>query len=254
MTSLFGAAAAAEAYEENLVQRVFLPFARRLVSDAGVGPGDRVADLACGTGAVTRLCAAVGARAVGVDLTPAMLAVARRTVPAAAFVVGDAARVPLATGRADLVLCQQGLQFVPDRPAAVREMRRVVRPGGAVVVSCWAAPELNPVFAGFRAALRAVGWSDLELMFRVPFSLPADELADLHRAAGFEHVETREVALSLPVDDPRGIAQRYVSSPPFAASWEAATDVERERYLDVATEGLAPGGDAPFVTAVCTAR
>jgi ubiquinone/menaquinone biosynthesis C-methylase UbiE len=146
--SLFGAAEAASAYETNLVSRVFLPYAEKLVDLVSPTKDEDVLDLACGTGAVTRIVAARcgPSRVTGVDLTEAMLAVARSLVPEVTFLQGAFDALPVADASADVVLCQQGLQFGPDRPAAVAEMARVLRPGGRIAVSCWTDVSDQPVF------------------------------------------------------------------------------------------------------------
>ena len=98
-------------------------------------------DVACGTGTVARLAAArVGSAGAvtGVDLTPGMLAVARRIEAEGAPIdwqEASADRLPLPDASADVALCSLGLQFFPDRPAALREMRRVLIPGGRLAVN-----------------------------------------------------------------------------------------------------------------------
>ena len=122
------AGSAPENYERYLVPAIFGPFATDLVELSAIQPGERVLDVACGPGVVARLAAeVVGAtgRVVGVDLNAGMLAVAR-TLPLARgapveWREDDAAALQLPDGGFDVVLCQQGLQVFPDRPAALRE-------------------------------------------------------------------------------------------------------------------------------------
>ncbi|MDX6198646.1 MAG: hypothetical protein QOJ79_1797 [Actinomycetota bacterium] len=251
--SLFGAADAAAAYETNLVSRVFLPFAQRLVDLAAPTSNENVLDLACGTGAVTRIVAArCGAeRVTGVDITEAMLDVARSLIPDVTFLLGAFDALPVPDACADLVLCQQGLQFAPDRAAAVSEMARVLRPGGRIAVSCWVDIARHPVFNAFRTALIELGWDDLLQLFAAPFSLPAAELETLFAAAAFAGVMTTEVTLDLIVGDPREMARIYASVPPFSARFLAATEAEQQRYLDTVTAGLT--NCEPFTTSVLTA-
>lgn len=251
--SLFGAADAAVAYETNLVSRVFLPFAERLVDVAAPTKDEDVLDLACGTGAVTRIVVREcgSERVTGVDLTEAMLDVARSLLPDVRFLQGAFDALPVQDRSADVVLCQQGLQFAPDRPAAVREMARALRPGGRVVVACWSDVSRNPIFAAFRKAVLALGWDDLAQSFSVPFSLPGDELHELFSNASFDTVTTEALTLRLTVGDPREMARIYASVPPFAARYLAASETEQQRYLEIVTEGLTD--TEPFTTAVLTA-
>ena len=239
-TSLFGAADAAVAYESNLVTRVFLPYAEALVDVVAPTSDQDVLDLACGTGAVTRLVAARcgPARVTGIDLTEAMLDVARRLVPDVTFLQGSFDALPVPDASADVVLCQQGLQFAPDKPAAVAEMTRVLRPGGRIAVACWSEVERNPVFDAFRRGLVALGWTDLLAPFAMPFSLSGDELDSLFRTSAYDDVTLTEVIMELPVGDPREMARIYASVPPFSTRYLAATDVEQRRYLDTVSAGL----------------
>lgn len=249
--SLFGAQDAARAYEENLAQLVFLPFAAHLVALTKPTADEDVLDLACGTGAVTRLLVQRRGpdRLTGLDLTDAMLDVARSLLPNVTFVSGDMQALPMEDASVDLVLCQQGLQFVPDRSGAVREMHRVLRPGGRVAVAAWVEVTRIPVFNGFRNGLVALGWDDLVASFAAPFSLAADELRSLFGA--FDDVEVAEVPLDLPVDDAVRIARTYASVPPFSARFLAASETDQQRYLTTAADGIR--GTEPFTTSLLTA-
>ncbi|MEV0718649.1 methyltransferase domain-containing protein [Asanoa sp. NPDC050611] len=122
---------AAEFYEATMVPALFTAWATRAVAAAGVGPGDRVLDVACGTGVVARAAAARGGTVVGVDVNEAMLAVARRVRPDLRWEVGDATRLPFGDDSFDAVVSQAALMFFGDRVAALREMGRVA---GRVVV------------------------------------------------------------------------------------------------------------------------
>lgn len=142
---------AAELYEQYLVPTLFTPWATDLVALADLQPGERVLDVACGTGAVTRLAAQrVGptGTVTGLDFTPGMLAVARALPPPSgapiAWKEGTASAVPLADAAFDVVLYQQGVQFFPERTTALREMHRVLASGGRLVLSVWRAPQHNP--------------------------------------------------------------------------------------------------------------
>src|SRR4051794_4440488 len=123
----------AEAYERVQVPAIFTGWATDLVSIADLRAGERILDVACGTGIVARLAAprvAPAGHVVGVDVNAAMLTVARAQPQPAGAVIewhqGDAAALPFPDAAFDVVLCQQGLQHMADRGAAVREMRRVL--------------------------------------------------------------------------------------------------------------------------------
>lgn len=130
----------ADVYETYFVPGMFRPLSRALLPLAAAKSGDRLLDLACGTGIIARQVApVVGAegRVVALDLRQAMLDVASKlTVPYGAaieWVQGDATKLDFAKGSFDIVACQQGLQFFPDRAAALAEVKRVLRPGGRLV-------------------------------------------------------------------------------------------------------------------------
>src|SRR5438105_15897251 len=120
------AGSAPENYERYLVPAIFGPWAADLLALAAPQPGERIMDLACGTGVVARLTAErVGTAGVivGLDLNPGMIELAR-SLPAlngaaVDWRVGSALELPFAHATFDVVLCQQGLQFFPDRSAAL---------------------------------------------------------------------------------------------------------------------------------------
>jgi len=139
---------------------MFAPCATQLLDLAAVEPGERVLDVACGTGIVARRAAArVGAGGVvaGSDVNEGMLEVAAATAIDLPVRIewhrADATALPLPDGAFDVVCCQQGLQFVPDPPLALREARRVLTPGGRLALAVWRSIDHHPVFAAFVRAL-----------------------------------------------------------------------------------------------------
>jgi len=186
----------AEAYERYLVPLLFAPGAEYLIELAGLGTGERVLDVACGTGIVARRAAqrvGSGGRVVGLDINEGMLEVARKvssgTHPAIEWQQGDANDMPLLDGAFDAVFCQQALQFFPDRSAALREMRRVLAPNGRLALSVLRSTEHNPGYRLLADTLERHIGPDAGSMMRSPFSsLSADELRELIMGAGFGKV------------------------------------------------------------------
>lgn len=186
----------AEMYENYFVPAMFLPWATILLRHAAPQPGERVLDVACGTGIVARQAAPlVGADGlvVALDMNAAMLAVARALpVPSGATITwheGNAMALPFPDGAFDVVLCQHGLQFVPDRAAAVREMRRVLAPGGRALVIVLQALARHPVFEALMESVARHLSLPLSAVM-TPFVLnDADALRTLFTAAGFEKVD-----------------------------------------------------------------
>ena len=187
----------AEIYERYMVPGIFGHWARELLDLADPRSGERVLDVACGTGVVARQAAErVGrtGRVVGLDYHAGMLAKARSLGLAGGLAVewreGDAQRLPLPDGGFDLVTCHQGLQFFPDRPAALREMRRVLAPGGRSAVATWQGLGRNPGHAALTAALARRAGAEVAALMQGAFSLDdAEELRQLLAEAGFERVE-----------------------------------------------------------------
>ena len=187
---------AAELYQRHLVPAVTAGWAAGLVDHAGLRRGERVLDVACGTGVVARAAAErVGrtGRVAGVDINAAMLGVAR-ALPAGAgasigWVQGSALSLPFAEAVHDVVLCQLGLQFVPDRPAALAQIRRVLVPRGRLGLNVYGPIEHNPAtFALAQALDRHLG-PDASVTKRAEHAL-ADPalLRTLAAGAGFSRV------------------------------------------------------------------
>jgi ubiquinone/menaquinone biosynthesis C-methylase UbiE len=197
-----------ELYEGSLVGPLFQPFAEVLLDRVGLAPGDRLLDIACGTGIVARLAKTrLGARGhvVGVDLSPQMLAVARTAAPDVEWREGNASALPLHDGETfDVVTCQQGLQFFPDKQAAVREMRRALGAGGRLAVATWRPLEDIPFFLALhRNAERHLG----------PFADARHSLGDANAvqslldAAGLRDVRVDVVSLTVRFPDAATLAR-----------------------------------------------
>jgi SAM-dependent methyltransferase len=188
---------AAELYERYVVRYIVGPWVAALVDIAGVRTGERVLDLACGTGAVARVVAErVGASGyvTGLDLNAGMLAVARSLEappgPAIAWIEASALDTGLPDGSFDVVLCQQGLQFFPDKMAALREMHRVLVPGGRLAISVWRTTGVYNSAVG--KALRQHIGMDVASRFCASRDVPRDEdLLRLAVAGGFKDVKLR---------------------------------------------------------------
>jgi ubiquinone/menaquinone biosynthesis C-methylase UbiE len=185
---------ASTGYERVMVPAVFGPWAKDLLETAALAPGMRVLDVACGTGVVARLAAAqVGptGRVAGVDSNEAMLAIARaQPAPIGAQVEwwqGDATKLPFPEAEFDRVLCQHGLQYVPDRTAALGEMKRVLASGGRLALSVFSQSIGYRIFE--HTAAPFVGEKAAAIM-REPFALAdLDELSGLLRTVEFSTLE-----------------------------------------------------------------
>lgn len=222
------------AYETQLVPSMFRPWVPDLLDRASPRGGDRVLDLACGTGVVARQVAPmVGEEGsvVGLDISPHMLEVAASLPEPAGATVhwrqGSAGDLPFDDNSFDLTLCQQGLQFVPDKPAALREMHRVLATGGKAGVSAWRDPEYQVGFAVLDEALER----HLGQVPDAPFSLgDAAELRSLFQEAGLSDVEVEAVRRDVHFPSAQGFVRLIFMGAAAAVPEFAALDDETKEH------------------------
>ncbi len=224
-----------EMYERWLVEPLFQPWAEIVLDRAHLSAGDRMLDIACGTGIVARLAMkhlSGNEHVVGVDVSPQMLTVARAIEPRIDWREGDAAALPLREGeRFDVVVCQQGLQFFPDKPAAVREMRRAIDRGGRLVVAVWKSLEEAPFFREIdRLAERRLGpFVDRRHSFGDPVALER-LIAD----AGFENVRVESVTRTIRFAEPATLVHLNSHAVVgMSTACSTMTDEERARLSDL---------------------
>jgi len=262
---------AAENYEKNIVTYTMSPFAAILLEHANPQPGEHVVDVACGTGVVARQTAPrVGATGtvVAVDVNPAMLSIARSLpAPEGAAIDwrdGNALTLPFPDDTFDLALCQHGLQFFPDRPAALREIYRVLRPAGRIAVSVWRSLEHNPASQLiWETIARHLNTTTATLL--PSFTLgEAGELCALLESAGFADVIV--TARSYTVREPRSpqlIARLLASVAGMVPAYAALGTEERtalaqtiEREIGLALQNYVEGDEQlyPLSTHIGLAR
>lgn len=202
MTLPFAQLSFPEAYEQALVGPLFRPWAELILEDVELAEEDRVLDIACGTGIVARLAKErLGdtGKVVGVDLNPSMLAVARRVATGIDWREGNASVLPLQDHEQfDIVICQQGLQFFPDKPAAARQMRRALAAGGRLAVSTWRPDEEIPLLRELRRiAERRLG---VIIDRRHSFG-EAGPLEAMLRETGFRDVQSKTLSRTIRFND-----------------------------------------------------
>ena len=222
----------AENYERFFVPAIGAPVAADLIEIAELRPGERVLDVACGTGVVTRLAAArVGdsGAVVGLDLNPGMLAVARSATRSPMVIEwheASAESMPLSDESFDVVLCQLGLQFVQDKASALGEMRRVLVSGGRLIVNL--PGPTPPLFAVADQALGRHLGPEAAGFVRMVFSLhDAGQIEALLTEADFRDVAVRQETKTLHLPAPAEFLWQYMLSTPLAATVAQATDESR---------------------------
>ena len=235
---------APEAYERYFVPAIGGPLAHDLIAEAALRPGERVLDVACGTGVVARLAAervGAGGSVAALDLNTAMLDVARAVpappAPPIRWYESTAESMPLPDGAFDVVLCQLGLQFIDDKAATLREIHRVVAKGGRVLVSVPTPTKFWDVLDA-ASARRVPGAAEF---VRAVFSLNDPAAVErLFRGAGFQDVTVRHFPKTLHLPAARDFLWQYVQCTPLAAQLADADHALLESLERDVVEGWRP--------------
>ena len=241
-----------EAYDRFMSRQLFEPWARELIAAAGVQTVGSVLDVATGTGTVARLIAAeVGeaGRVVGADISPAMLgiAAAKAAEPGSAcieYVECSATALAAADASFQLALCQQGLQFFPDRIAAVRELHRVLAPGGVAVASSWAAERPLGLFGPMVDTLHESGIPEPypRAFDASSYALSVSDIRELFQAAGFGDVTVQTVELEC-VWETSDDAVATIAGTPYGPLFAALPDTQRQRVYATLSDRLGGSQD-----------
>ncbi len=254
--------ASAENYQRYFVPAIATPVSRDLLRTANLQPGERVLDVACGTGVISRLAAErVGTTGsvTGIDISGDMIEVAK-TVPAPEGAkidlrVADAASLPVGDASFDVVLCQMGLMFMEDRAAAIAEMHRVLVPSGRVVVNT--PGRIQPVYELMEQALVEHISPDLGGFVSAVFSLnDPDAVAALLREAGLSDVSATVSTCTFRLPAPAEFLWQYINLTPMADFVAQAPDDAKSalehRFVDGVQAHVVDGAtvvDQPMVIA-----
>ena len=247
-------AEAAELYERCPARYILGPWAPLLVDAACLAPDERVLDVACGTGVVARVAAKhVGptGRVVGVDLNPGMIAVARALpAPVGApieWLEQSALDLQLKDASFNAVLCQQGLQFFPDKAVALKEMRRVLDHGGRLALSVWNSTGLYNNAVG-DALARLVG-NEVADRFNASRQVPtAEDLRYLATEAGFSAVDVRVSRIDVHLPRLDKFVLNHLAATPVASAIAAADPEARKKIGASVMERLRRYVDGDGVT------
>ncbi|MEY7850325.1 class I SAM-dependent methyltransferase [Natrarchaeobius sp. A-rgal3] len=235
---------ASEAYERYLVPSIFASWADRLVETGGVTEGDRVLDVACGTGIVARrVSSSVGdsGSVAGLDVNERMLAVANETAadsqPSIEWQAGDATDLPFPDERFDVVCCQQALQFFDDPVVALEEMRRVLTSDGRPALSVWRPLEYQPAYVALADAVERHVGAEAGTVMRSPFpTWDGEDLRSLVLEAGFDDVSITIEIGSVRYPSVAEFLRREAASSPVADSVAALEPAVRNELIQ-ALEG-----------------
>lgn len=212
---------APEAYEKYIAPTFSGAWARDLVMRASIKPGERVLDLACGTGIVARRAiefAGAEGNVAGVDVNETMLKKAREIAPQAIeWKQGEASAIPFPDAVFDAVLCQQGLQYFTDRNAALREIRRVLAPKGRFVASLWRPIKYFPFYVALHDALEQYVSAEDANTLSSAFTLgDMNLLRELFQNAGFGDVNIRLVIKQMRYPSVQDFFYGGLAASPFA--------------------------------------
>ena len=238
----------AEAYEELFVPALFAQWAPLMIDIARIQEGQRVLDVACGTGVLARAAADRVGRTgsvVGLDLNPAMLEVAANTRSDIEWRQGDAMNLPFGENEFDAVLCQSALFFFPDVEVAVAEMARVARPGGAVAIQTYVSLDDQPGYLDLDAVVRRVAAEDaLPLLDTYWSQGDLSILCKTLSQAGLEVVETRTTLGTARYSSVENLIEIEVKGTPLA---DRLSDDQLSQILtestDIFAKFLTPAGE-----------
>lgn len=213
---------ASEHYERFAVGRHLRPIAEQFLAQLSLRPTDRVLDVACGTGIVARLAAAQitsPGKVTGLDRNVGMLTTATKLAREADLSIqwtrGDATALPFAAGEFDIALCQQGLQFIAARAQALREMRRVLVPGGTLALNVFG--QASRFHVALSEGLTRYVDAAVAKLSLAPFALSdPTALQALIETAGFRKVSLRTLEIARRVEPTQEWLLQYSSALPYA--------------------------------------
>jgi ubiquinone/menaquinone biosynthesis C-methylase UbiE len=237
----FGNDSVANAYDTLLVPVLFEPWAKRLVGEHQPWAGRRVLDLATGTGIIAQcLAEQIGphGKVVATDINGEMLVLAEKRCaglkPTVEFVECPAHPLDIAANSMDFVVCQQGLQFFPDKRAAVQEIYRVLCDGGQVVATTWCPVIECQFFGTICKALNGIGESEIADMMRIPFDfMPASELSGHFETAGFVNVQNRRQEQALVMAGGIPLAIEVVYATPIGPKLQGLQPDQQIRFREL---------------------
>lgn len=205
----------------------------------GIGPGERVLDIACGSGLALELAAIRGAEAAGIDASPRLIAVALDRLPQGDIRVGDMAALPWDDGSFDVVTSFRGI-WATTRPA-LAEAHRVLRPGGRIALTSWGRVKDSPGAWGLMPLLLAA--EDKVRAQADMASLGRPEVGETFLAqAGFVNISRHSILSAWEFADPEHYARAIsASGPAFESIQQVGEEQFYEQCVALASERVRTG-------------
>ncbi|MCP4104017.1 MAG: methyltransferase domain-containing protein [Desulfobacteraceae bacterium] len=235
-----------EAYEKYIVPAFSGAWAQDIVQRAALRSGDRILDVGCGTGIVSRYAFKALGKAghiTGVDVNEAMIEKAREICPPNIVPIewkqGNVEALPFSDAKFDVVLCQQGLQYFPDQPRALAEINRILTSGGRIFFSVWRSLEYFPFYSALHKALEQYVSEEAASMLASAFTLGDPEhLRRLFESAGFKNTDISLIIKQMrysPVED--FLVGGFAASP-FANDILALEESKRGMMLQIIQDSV----------------
>ncbi len=228
------------AYEKYLVPGFFKPWAETLTNLVSPAPGSDVLDVACGTGIVARTVSSTvkqDVRVTGLDNNPEMLKHASELSESSGLEInwkqGEAEQLPFKDHRFDYLFCQQGMQFFAEPPQVLKEMHRVLKPGGRLALNIIRSIDYHPAFEILADELEKHVGETAGNMMRAPFAeWDQKTIRSMVEDAGFENLLLHIDIISMRFPSPEEFLRREAVSSPLAGEMESLETDIRNQLID----------------------
>ncbi|MDO3628413.1 class I SAM-dependent methyltransferase [Mucilaginibacter sp. BT774] len=246
----------AENYDHYLGPLFFEPYGRYTASQIDAAYVSSVLEIACGTGRVTRHLRKVlppGVKLFATDISADMLQIAKRELNnnGIIFQVEDAQKLSFADDSFDVVICQFGVMFLPDKKKGFEEILRVLKPGGKFIFFTWDDTMKVPVFKALIDDLVLPYFRDEDTTrFKVPFAMNNPKiLGNMITDAGFKHAETKVISLKSGITSPDFVVDGFFRKHPLGREIMTKAPSEFElvaQQLHDKIVKLSDNGQTPF--------